>query len=88
MKININIEATPQEIRSFFGLPDVEPLQKEMIKLMQKNMSTSVEGLDPVAMMQPFLHPEQSPALTTLQKTFWQTMMGNVAKTPEKEDKS
>ena len=31
MKIKFDIEATPQELRSFFGLPDIESLQQEML---------------------------------------------------------
>ena len=30
MKITFDIDATPQELRTFFGLPHIEPLQNEM----------------------------------------------------------
>ncbi len=73
MKINIDIEATPQEIRSFFGLPNLEPLQDEMIDMMRKNMK--MEGLDPLTMIKAFT-PDSSPAFNALQNTFWQAMMG------------
>jgi hypothetical protein len=75
MKIKIDIEATPQELRNFFGLPDLTPLQDEMLEIIRRNMSAGVEGFDPVTLMKPFL-PEHLQALSTLQKTIWQAMMG------------
>ncbi len=76
MKIKIDIEATPQEIRSFFGLPDLEPLQREMVDIIRKNMSAGIEGFDPMTVMKPFIFPEQSQAFSALQKSFWNAMMG------------
>jgi hypothetical protein len=32
MRIKFDIDATPQELRTFFGLPDVEGLQHELIE--------------------------------------------------------
>ncbi|MCV6639060.1 DUF6489 family protein [Candidatus Albibeggiatoa sp. nov. NOAA] len=78
MKINIDIEATPQEIRSFFGLPNLEPLQDEMVDMMRKNMTSGIEGFDPLTMIKAFT-PESSPALSALQNTFWKAMMGQKA---------
>ena len=44
MKLTINIDCTPQEARTFFGMPDVEPLNAmimdEMSKRAQENMDT------------------------------------------------
>jgi len=78
MKIKLDIEATPQELRSFFGLPDIEPLQNEMLELIRRNMSAGIEGYDPMTLMKPFL-PEHMQAFTTLQKNFWNTMMQQAA---------
>lgn len=44
MKFTVNIDCTPQEARSFFGMPDVEPLNKmvvdEMSRRAKENMDT------------------------------------------------
>ncbi|GJL95747.1 MAG: hypothetical protein DHS20C05_21520 [Hyphococcus sp.] len=44
MKLTINVDVTPQEARTFFGMPDVEPLNKmvvdEMTKRAKDNMDT------------------------------------------------
>ncbi|ALG67201.1 DUF6489 family protein [Beggiatoa leptomitoformis] len=84
MKIKVDVEATPQELRSFFGLPDLEPLQNEMLEIIRKNMSAGMDGFDPATLMKPFL-PEHLQSLSTLQKTFWQAMMG-VSSSHDKKD--
>ena len=44
MKFTINIDCTPQEARTFFGMPDVEPLNdmivSEMTRRAKDNMDT------------------------------------------------
>jgi len=75
MKIHFDIDTTPQELRSFFGLPDIEPLQKEMLELIRKNMYAGLEGFEPSTLLKPFL-PEHLHSLTVLQKTFWESLLG------------
>lgn len=36
MKITVDVDLTPEELRSFLGLPNVEKLQQEMVKNAQK----------------------------------------------------
>ncbi len=85
MKIKFDIEATPQELRSFFGLPDVEPLQQEMMNIVRRNMSAGMEGFDPVALLKPWLPPHLH-SLEGLQKSFWQAFQtGDHAKKTEDE---
>lgn len=70
MKINFDIDATPQELRTFFGLPDVETLQKEMMDQIRKKMLDGVEGFDILSIMKPML-PEHLLSMSSLQKSFW-----------------
>ena len=79
MKIHFDIDATPQELRSFFGLPNIEPLQDELLELIRKHMAIGTEGFDPTTLMKPFL-PEHLQTLTSLQKAFWQAMLGQTTK--------
>ena len=72
MKINFDIDATPQELRTFFGLPDVETLQKEMMDQIRKKMLDGVEGFDILSLMKPVL-PEHMMSMSSLQKSFWDT---------------
>ncbi|MBF0175450.1 MAG: hypothetical protein HQL63_01170 [Magnetococcales bacterium] len=48
MKINIQLDITPAEGRSFLGLPDVEPLQREVIEHMRGKVMASLDAFDPL----------------------------------------
>lgn len=73
MKIKFDIDVTPQELRTFFGLPDVEPLQQEMMARIRDNMLQGVAGFDPMSLMKPFL-PANVQSLEGMQKAFWDAM--------------
>ena len=83
MKIKFDIEATPQELRTFFWLPDIEPLQNEILEKIRKHMEQGIEGFDPLTLMRPFL-PEHLRSVETLQKELWKAWL---APPPKKEDK-
>jgi uncharacterized protein DUF6489 len=55
MKVKIDIDCTPEEARAFFGLPDLGPLQKEMVAKMQEQMRAAMTGMDPEAMMKAWM---------------------------------
>jgi len=41
MKITVDVDITPEELRRFLGLPNVEGLQEEMLKMAQKQITES-----------------------------------------------
>jgi hypothetical protein len=45
VKINIDIDCTPEEARTFMGLPDVQPIQAWMMEKMQERMSAGIGGM-------------------------------------------
>jgi len=45
MKFTINIDCTPLEARSFFGMPDVEPLNKMIVDEMSKRAKANMDTL-------------------------------------------
>jgi uncharacterized protein DUF6489 len=57
MKITANVDCTPEEARSFFGLPDVRPMQGELLKQLQERLSASIQETDPQAMLKKWLAP-------------------------------
>jgi len=69
MKVNVSVEANAQELREFFGLPNVQPLQQEILQTVRDNMKKGVAGFDPLSLMKPVLST-QTP-LEVWQKTFW-----------------
>ena len=52
MKLTINIDCTPQEARTFFGLPDVEALNEMIVAEMTKRAQEQMDTLaDPQKLM-------------------------------------
>ncbi len=51
MKVNIDIECSPEEARAFLGLPDVGPLNERMVEEMIKRMEANMDSLEPEALM-------------------------------------
>ena len=47
MKITIEIDCTPTEARAFAGLPDVEPLQTEVMTEIQRRVMQALAATDP-----------------------------------------
>ena len=57
MKINVEVDCTPEEARTFLGLPDVRPMQEQLLAEMQERMSASLRALDPQEMLKLWLTP-------------------------------
>lgn len=51
MKINIEIDFTPAEARAFMGLPDVAPLNEQLVQEMQKRMAENMTAMQPEELM-------------------------------------
>ena len=73
MKVKVEIDATPQELRSFFGLPDVEPVQNELMEKLRTSMASGLEQYDPATLMKLYL-PPQMPSFEAMQKSFWESL--------------
>jgi hypothetical protein len=69
MKIKLDIDCTPEEARSFFGLPDVKPLQERMMKEIEQRMVQGLQAMDPADMMKTWM-PATMQGLDQLQR-FW-----------------
>lgn len=52
MKINVNVDCTPDEARQFMGLPDVQPFQEEMMKIMRGKTIENMKMMEPDRLMQ------------------------------------
>ena len=55
MKVTMNVDCTPEEARTFFGLPDVQPMQEHLLKEMQERLSTNLKAMDPDTMVRAWL---------------------------------
>jgi len=45
MKVTIDIDMTPEEARKMMGMPDVEPLQQEMMEKMREKMLQNMDDM-------------------------------------------
>jgi hypothetical protein len=70
MKITMNIECSPEEARRFLGLPDVAPMQEELLNVYRDRMMESISTLDPEAMIKNWMSGSGS-GMEEMQKTFW-----------------
>lgn len=84
MKITIDVDCTPEEARTFLGLPDVQPMQKAMMAEMEERMRAGLSSMDPESVfkmwMGPFMSMGQGSGfnmgenMEALQKAFWANM--------------
>ena len=55
MKITMNIDCTPEEARTFLGLPDLRPIQDEVMQEMRNRLMAGMAAMDPVEMMRAWM---------------------------------
>ena len=75
MKISLDIDCTPEELRGFFGLPDVKPMQEQLLKEVEARMRANLQALDPETLLQTWL-PAGLKGFEQLQEMFLQQMAG------------
>jgi hypothetical protein len=51
VRINVNIDCTPDEARAFLGLPNVKPMQEAMMARMQRQMLDAAAAMSPDAVL-------------------------------------
>ena len=73
MKVTFNIDCTPEEARTFFGLPDVGPMQERLLKETEKQMMENIKNMDPETMMKTWT-PIMMQNWNDMQKMFWGQM--------------
>jgi hypothetical protein len=91
MKVNITVDMTPEEARTFLGLPDVAPLQREMMEQMQARMKAAFDAGDPEGMMRawmPQLYGETAgiDAFQKFQKALWDSASAVAGQRTDKKD--
>lgn len=79
MKINVEIDCTPEEARTFLGLPDVAPMQEALMQQIKDRMEAALGGADPETLFKTWL-PQGIAGLEQLQRAFWSQMTGGSKK--------
>lgn len=70
MKISIDVDCTPEEARTFLGLPDVKPMQDAMMQEIQNRMMQNLQAMEPEALFKTWL-PASVQGFEQMQKFFW-----------------
>ncbi|MDP4795881.1 MAG: DUF6489 family protein [Rhodospirillales bacterium] len=78
MNVKIDIDCTPEEARTFLGLPDVKPLQEAMMKEVEERMRANLSAMDPETMFKTWL-PAGLQGWEQMQKMFWANMASSEA---------
>ena len=86
LKITVDIDCTPQEARTFFGLPNLEPMQDALVEKMRKRLEARMDELDPEALMRLWL-PGGLEGLATMQERFFSQFLGGMAKAARDDKK-
>jgi hypothetical protein len=73
MKLKFDIDCTPEELRGFFGLPEVKPMQDRLMTELEEKMRASLKALDPEAMLKTWL-PAGLKGFEQLQEMFFAQM--------------
>jgi hypothetical protein len=71
MKIKIDIDCSPEEARAFLGLPDVQPLQDDMLKALKDRMLKAAAGMEPEALFKQWFQGGTQ-AFEQFQKAMWE----------------
>jgi hypothetical protein len=55
MKISLDIDCTPDELRGFFGMPEIKPMQERLLKEVEERMRANLKALDAETMLKTWL---------------------------------
>jgi hypothetical protein len=78
MKVKIDIDCTPQEARTFFGLPHLEPMQDALLGKVQERLTEYLDTRDGVALLKLWL-PAGLQNFAQMQEALWKQFMGGLA---------
>jgi hypothetical protein len=73
VKIKFDVDCTPEEMRVFFGLPDVKPMQEALLAEVQQRLAAGLKAMDPEAMLKTWL-PASLKGFEQLQEMFFAQM--------------
>lgn len=70
MKINIEIDMTPEEARTVLGMPDIAPMQEELMKQLTDQIRRNVAYIDPELIVKTMV-PVGAESLDRFQRLIW-----------------
>jgi len=85
MKIHVDIDCTPEEARTLFGLPDVKPMQTALMQQIEGRMRKTLTAMEPEALFRMGL-PASMQGLEQWQKFLWSRLSGSVGSDEDDDD--
>lgn len=73
MRFELNVDCTPEEARQFFGLPDIMPMQQELIEMVGRRLSENIQTMEADKLIQTWM-PAMFQGWSDMQKHFWSQM--------------
>jgi len=73
MRFQINVDCTPEEAREFFGLPDIMPMQQDLMEMVSRRLSENIQTMEPEALMKTWV-PALFQGWSDIQSQFWNQM--------------
>lgn len=86
MKVHVELDMTPEEARTMMGLPDLVPLQNQMLEDMRARMTKAMEAGDMEGLMRAWMPLGGADAFSQFQKFLWDSA-GIVARGGKPKDK-
>ena len=75
MKIKLDVDCTPEELRGFFGLPEVAPMQQKLLADVEERLRAGLKALDPEALLKAWM-PAGLKGFEQLQEMFFNQFGG------------
>lgn len=84
MKITFDVDCTPEEARTFLGLPDVKAMQDTVMKKAEERLLANLDAMSPEALFKQWL-PAGMQGMEQMQKMFWASFQGSKVKAAPRE---
>ena len=80
MKVNVEVNCTPEEARAFFGLPDLGPMQQRVMGEIEERLRSSLNAMNPETIFKTWLPASMQGVdqMQQMQQAFW-SQLANIA---------
>ena len=80
MKVNVEVNCTPEEARAFFGLPDLGPMQQRVMGEIEDRLRSSLNAMNPETIFKTWLPASMQGVdqMQQMQQAFW-SQLANIA---------
>ena len=80
MKVNVEVNCTPEEARAFFGLPDIKPMQDRIMGEIEERLKSSLNSMNPEQVFKTWLPASMQGVeqMQQMQQAFW-SQLANIA---------